>query len=197
MVYFIPYKKPVILYYIKKFITRNMITYRYMEKKNKIITTVFLIAIVLSAFCLVAVDQDYLAVNLLGVDNRDIYPPIGSNNSIDLDYIVEQFPQIENEFNKIPHIKDIKYGVFQTKCSPDDIYDYYMETLEGHGFGLMKHGYTVFIYPFTYMGFQKLGTAVGILISDELPGFDTIVFYSTGSILEFNDISNYLENKAN
>lgn len=160
---------------------------------KKIAFAGIILLISISAIVVVAVDQDYVAVNLMGVTNLETHEPIGSYNEIDINDFVESYPGLYDEFVKIPHINDTKKSIYLTRYSADDVMDAYHDQLTGLGYSLQKHGHTVFMYPFKYCGYLKLGTAVGILVTDEFPGFPTLVFYTTGSSLHYNDISNYFK----
>ena len=164
---------------------------------RKIAVVGIILLISIGAIVVVAVDQDYVAVNLMGMDNLDLHEPIGSYSQFDVDDFIEQYPLLNDEIQKIPHVNDIKKGIYVTKYSADDVLDDYHDTLTDLGYGLQKHGHTVFVFPFNYRGYVKFGTAVGILVTDAIPGSDTLVLYTTGYSLHYNDIANYFEEERN
>lgn len=153
--------------------------------------------LIIAGICatIVAIDQDLVAVNLMGIDNLDLHEPIGAYNKIGIDDFRDRHPMLDAEFQKIPHINDIKYGIYETKYSANDVMDDYDNLLSSLGYGLQKRGFTVFVFPFKYCGYVKWGVAVGILATDEIPGYDTLVLYTTGLSLHYNDIRNYFDEK--
>lgn len=164
---------------------------------KKIVGIIIILLISVSAIVAVAIDQDYVAVNLMGVTNLETHEPIGSYNEIDIDDFVESYPLLYDEFVKIPHINDIKKSIYLTRYSADVVMDAYHNELTDLGYSLQKYGHTVFAFPFNYRGYVKFGTAVGILVTDAVPSFDTLVLYTTGSSLRYQDISNYFKEKQN
>lgn len=160
-----------------------------------VLTVVGILIVAGISATIVAIDQDLVAVNLMGIDNLDIHEPIGAYNKIDVDDFRDRYPVLDAEFQKIPHINDIKYGIYETKYSADDVMDDYDNLLSSLGYGLKKRGFTVFVFPFKYCGYLKVGVAVGILATDQILGYDTLVLYTTGSSLHYNDIANYFDGK--
>ena len=164
-----------------------------MVNMKKLVIAGIIVLISISAIAVIAIDQDYVAVNLMGMTNLETHEPIGSYNQFDIDDFSDQYSTLNTEFQKIPHINDIKKSIYVTQYSADDVMDAYHDQLTGLGYGLQKRGHTVFVFPFRYCGYVKLGTAVGIIVTDDIPGFDTLVLYTTGSSLHYHDISNYFE----
>ncbi len=156
----------------------------------------------------VAIDQDFIPAGFIGIDNLDLHEPIGCRYTMDMDALKDEYPLVWDEVSRIPHINELKCGIYETKYSVNMVMNDYQDILQNHGYSMIKKGNDYFSYPimfkgekvgymdiqYYFIGFQKLGTAVGILISDEIPGYDTFVLYTTGYAGHYQDIDNYINN---
>jgi hypothetical protein len=151
----------------------------------------------------VAVDNGYVPIkDLAGISFlttlHEIAPP-GNYTSISVEQVKAKYPAITEKIaTQMPHYNDILIRLYSTGANASDVAEFYRTTLAAKGYTCIKSGRmdignvdqgVISIY---YYGYEKGITAVGVVMSDNIPGA-TLVLYTTGYSSYFGDIIPWLE----
>lgn len=160
--------------------------HKTIKKRNyqRIFSIFTILCILISTTGLIAFDTGYLPVKAL-LPTKD---PVGSVGSIEINNLMEQYKKITG----IPDIEDLKYKLYISEASPDNIIENYKYQLKQKGYKLEHRGViTKKGIEFEYYGFTEGITAIGLLITDEIDQIvsqKTTILYTTGSIFDYQDI---------
>ncbi len=175
--------------------TKSNYTYKkqnFNQKNYKRIFSIFtIICIMISSISFIAFDTGYLPVKAF----LPVKEPVGTIGSIEIDNFIEEYKKITD----IPDIEDLKYKIYISEATPDNIIQNYQYQLENEGYKLKYRGITTKKgIEFEYYGFAKGITAIGLLITDEIDQLvsqKTTILYTTGSVFDYKDIISWY--KAN
>ena len=162
-----------------------------LNHRNKKFVKIFVVSIaviiILGIFSSVVYNAGYIPIKRF----MEVKKPIGEADEINIDEHINKHPEIRN----FPHIDKLKYKVFGTNRSIEDISEDYKNKLRNEGYKLLYEGvaYRDEI-PFEYYGLIKGLTGVGIILTcDEnvTLNYKTMVLYTTGSVLDYRKILNW------
>ena len=113
--------------------------------------------------------------------------PVGNYVEMDASSYIQEYP----ELNEIPNLEKVKYEVFGTDAPRESIKNSYAQQLEGERYSLYREGFiNIDGENFEFLAYLKGITAVVIIISEdgELLNQDTLVLYTTGNALDYQEI---------
>lgn len=147
-------------------------------------------AAVIVAICLIgggiggytAIETGFVPIkDVLGFSTLEVKEPIGPNmTQLQINQLKEKYPEIDKLLNEIPHLYEIKYGVYETESPIQNVLNNYDSRLRAEGYTRLVNGSLYFMMPLFYWGYLKGATAVGIVMTDYALGHDTLVLYTTG-----------------
>lgn len=155
-------------------------------KRNykRIISIFTILTILISTTGFIAFDTGYLPVKAF----LPLEEPAGTIGSIEIDNLIEEYKEISD----IPDIEDLKYKLYISEATPENIINNYKYLLKQKGYKLQYRGIiNKNGIDFEYYGFTEGITAIGILITDEIDQLiseKTTILYTTGSIFDYQDI---------
>jgi len=148
-----------------------------------------------------ALETGYMPIkDIAGFSTLEVIPPAGNYTTITMGNIVEMYPKTMDILYEIPHLNDIRYQIYLTNASLDDVADQYNRQLSAKGYSCLYSGkvdvgnVTEGIIPLYYYGYTKGITAVGVVMTDYLPTNNAIL-YTTGHADYYRDIIPWLEEK--
>ncbi len=122
-------------------------------------------------------------------------PPIGSIERIQVENYIEKHPELSD----LPDYDNILYEIFGTDKLVSVVLDNYKEILQNEGYTLKYKGSGYFKGKnFTYVGYLKGITAVGIIVTSEASeefGYKTVVLYMTGNAFDFKPLLDWYKEK--
>ena len=124
-------------------------------------------------------------------DTLELVAPVGN---IQTDIGEDKIAQLEQVLGD-EDLKSIKYQIYQTDKSVEEIYEEYKSSLESQGYIEEMSGFELVEgYPVFYYAFVKglVGVAFAISIIDN----ENFVLYSTGNVLDYLEIKEKLETKV-
>lgn len=156
-------------------------------KKSKKLVVLLVIAIVFASVFFVAYYLGYIPIGF------SIKEPIGNFERLDVETYLDDISRLED----MPNLDKIEYAAFGTDASTDEVNKDYQQKLESDGYHV-KYSNTVEIEgnSFEVKGYLKGLKVVAILTTDETIDnydYDSLVFYATGSALDFQEILNWYE----
>lgn len=170
-------------------------------QKNKIITkrnykrifSIFtILCIITSTTGLIAFNMGYLPVKAF----LPLEKPVGTLGSIEINNFIEEYKEITG----IPDIEDLKYKLFISEATPENIIENYKYQLKQKGYKLQQRGITTKKgIDLEYYGFTKGITAIGLIITDEINQLldqKTTILYTTGSVFDYKDIIDWYETNS-
>jgi hypothetical protein len=127
-------------------------------------------------------------------DFLEVKEPIGNITELDVSSYLESYPELAD----VPNLDKIKYAAYGTDQESSGIMNEYQQRLEDEGYNLEYDGaITIEGQAVRYMGFLKGLTAVGIIMTeDEDIGYETVVLYTTGNALDYQDMIQWLEHQV-
>jgi len=159
------------------------------RKRNimKLLAISLLIIILLGIFGSVVYNAGYVPITRF----MDVKKPVGNSEEININEHLNKHPEIRD----FPYFEKLKYKVFGTNISLDAVANDYKQKLKNEGFKLLYEGiaYREEI-PFSYYGYLKGFTGVGIIITSNenvTLKYKTMVLYTTGSAFVYRDILNW------
>jgi len=163
------------------------------------------VAIIVMSGCggYVAVNQGYVPVKDLmgtGLTTLSVVAPPGNYTIVTKEQIRQQYPEIAARVaTQMPHYNEILVGMYVANDSLELIGAYYNTYLFSRGYACEASGNLIVgdveplgKIPIFYYGYTKGITAVGIVMSDAIPG-KTLVLYTTGYAQYYNDIISWLQ----
>ena len=122
-------------------------------------------------------------------------PPIGNIERIQVEKYIEKNPELSD----LPDYDNILYEIYGTNKQIAVVLDNYKEILQNEGYTLKYEGSGHFKDKnFTYVGYLKGITAVGIIVTSEASeefGYKTVVLYMTGNAFDFKPLLNWYQEK--
>lgn len=173
---------------IKKTDTKQI---KNIEKRNykRFLTIFTIICLLTSSIGLIAFDAGYLPVRAF-LPERE---PVGAVGSIEIDNFIRKY----GEITEISVIENLKYKIYISEASPDNIIENYKYQLKNEGYELRHQGITTKRgIEFQYFGFVKGITSIGLIITDDIDQVisqKTTILYTTGSIFNYQKILSALE----
>jgi len=156
-------------------------------KRKKIKYTILLIIPIVSII--------FLYVNGFIPIGLSVKPPIGSIERIKVEKYIEKNPELSD----LPDFNNILYEIYGTDELITIVLDNYKEILLNDGYSLKYEGAGFFKGKnFSYVGYLKGITAVGIIVSSETSeefGYETVVLYMTGNAFDFKPLLDYYQEK--
>jgi len=166
--------------------------FKITNKKIKIVVAAVIILSIVGAIGSLAYSAGFIPITGF----LDINTPPGTYSELNTNELIENYPEV----NDMPNLDKIKYKAYGTDGSVESIASYYQEKLEKEGYKLLREG-TLHLdgKTFQYYGFLKGLTVVGILLTPDAEnetGYGTMVVYTTGSALDYQEILNWYENQT-
>lgn len=124
-------------------------------------------------------------------DTLELVAPVGN---IQTDIGEDKIAQLEQVLGD-EDLKSIKYQIYQTDKSVEEIYEEYKSSLESQGYVEKMSGFELVEgHPVFYYAFVKglVGVAFAISIIDN----ETYALYSTGNVLDYIEMKEKLETKV-
>ena len=145
-----------------------------------------------------AIQEDLVPVKIGEYTNLEVMVPETAEASLTViteEDICEEFPSLDGKLFMVPHINDIEYKVYETDASVEVIFEDYRDSLTEQGYVLHYTGNeTVYGCNVQYNGYLKGPlTAVGIMITDDMENYNTIVGYVTGLSQDLKDMIGWFQ----
>jgi len=146
-----------------------------------------------------AVENGYVPVDNLfgtGFSTLDQITPPGKYREIPTDNLTN-CKIVAEIMDEIPHIDEISYTLYETDVNIIDVLSEYKIKTQNEGYSLEYEGNITYTVPFYYQGYLKGKTAVGVVASSSIPGYDTVILYTTGDATHYVDIIEWMNVRIN
>ena len=123
----------------------------------------------------------------------NVQKPVGNTTEIKMTDLIKDIPEIAS----VPNLDKVESAAYGTDASDEDVINDYISKLTKEGYSIEYNG-TVEIAgkSYRFVGLLKGLTAVGIVTTNDYSeeiGYNTVVLYTTGNALDYQDIINWVK----
>ena len=158
--------------------------------KRIIVVSIVLIVLItiIGVAAFTAYNMGFIPVNL------SVKKPAGTSTIMDVACYMQEYPELD----EIPNLDKITYEVYSTDALANSVKNEYKQQLETEGYNLYREGsISVDGADFKFTAYLKGLTAVAIIVAENCEAFDddTMVLYTTGNALDYQEILDWYNNQ--